>query len=489
MKKRSLKILLLLILLLGLGTVVSNASINVSSKTVNSGEKVTISVSSSQSLGAYTVSVADNGGLTFVTSTGQEGAGKTVISGSSASGVTSLASFTFQAPNVTEDKTYKVKISASGMETPNLESVPNTTVTANITVKAPNSNVAEEKPSEKTDTSNEGTSGNTNNSSSSKSSNDNLSNLIVSPVDFTGFKASKTSGYSVTVENDVTEVKITAKTQDSKAKVSVSGNKDLKVGKNTVKVLVTAEDGTQKNYTVNVTRKEKKEENTNDEENKVETSIEELTPEENETILTNAEVSNLGLSSLNLVGITSNDITIEPNITPTFDTNVYSYTASVTSDVESIKVDALANRDGVTIEVMGNENLVIGENIVTILLKSENGEEQQTYQIVVTKTEETLGLTHNTKLVQYIILGIGVAIIQLAIIIAVVRIMRNRKKRLEGKVNIIEDDMHEEESSQENLYEKEEKNHLKKEYLDNYNQKDSPKKDSFNGKKNGKRFK
>lgn len=487
MKRINLKILFLLILLWGLGTVVSNASINVSSNTVNSGEKVTISVSSSQSLGAYTISVADNGGLTFVTSTGQEGSGKTVISGSSASGVTSLATFTFQAPNVTEDRTYKVKISASGMETPNLEPVANATVTANITVKAPNSNVAEEKPSEKTDTSNEGTSGNTNNSSSSKSSNANLSNLIVSPVDFTGFKASKTSGYSVTVENDVTEVKITAKTQNSKAKVSVSGNKDLKVGKNTVKVLVTAEDGTQKTYTVNVTRKEKKEENTNViEENKAET--EEVTPEENETILTNAEVSNLGLSSLNLVGITSNDITIEPNITPTFDTNVYSYTASVTSDVESIKVDALANRDGVTIEVMGNENLVIGENIVTILLKSENGEEQQTYQIVVTKTEETLGLTHNTKLVQYIILGIGVAIIQLAIIIAVVRIIRNRKKRLEGKVSIIEDDIHEEERIQESPY-KEENNDLKKEYLDNYNQKDSTKKDSFNGKKNGKRFK
>lgn len=489
MKRINLKILFLLILLWGWGTVVSNASINVSSNTVNSGEKVTISVSSSQSLGAYTISVADNGGLTFVTSTGQEGSGKTVISGSSASGVTSLATFTFQAPNVTEDRTYKVKISASGMETPNLEPVANATVTANITVKAPSSNAAEEKPSEKTDTSNGSTSGTTNNSSSSKSSNANLSNLIVSPVDFTGFKASKTSGYSVTVENDVTEVKITAKTQDSKAKVSVSGNKDLKVGKNTVKVLVTAEDGTQKTYTVNVTRKEKKEENTNiTEENKVEIPTEEVNPEENETILTNAEVSNLGLISLNLVGITSNDITIEPNITPAFDTNVYSYTASVTSDIESIKVDALANRDGVTIEVMGNENLVIGENIVTILLKSENGEEQQTYQIVVTKTEENLGLTHNTKLVQYIILGIGVAIIQLAIIIAVVRIIRNRKKRLEGKVSIIEDDIHEEERIQESPY-KEENNDLKKEYLDNYNQKDSPKKDSFNGKKNGKRFK
>lgn len=494
MKKVGLKILFILIFLLGFGTISSYASINVSSKTVNSGEKVTISVSSNQSLGAYTVSIADNGGLTFVTSTGQEGSGKTVISGSSTSGVTSLATFTFQTPSVTSNKTYQVKISAKGMETPDMQAVQNSTATATITVKAPNSGASEEKPTENAgnSSSSSSTSNNSSSANNKKSSNANLSNLIVSPVDFTGFKASKTSGYSVTVDNNVTEVKITTKTQDSKAKVVVSGNKNLKVGKNTVKVLVTAEDGTQKTYTVNVTKKEKKDENSNKNEENTVTTVRNTIPENkieendiaNETVLANADASTLGLTSLTLVGITSNDITVEPNISPEFDTSIYSYTANVTSDIESIKIDAIANKENVEIEVMGNENLVIGENIITVLVKTEDGTEQQTYQIVVNKTEENLDLTHNSNLVKYIIIGAGVVIIQIAIIIAIINIVRNRRKRLEGAVTLIEDD-----KPKVNEKKEDNKDYFKKSYLDMYNQNDDYKKDSFNGKKNGKRFK
>lgn len=61
--------------------------------------------------------------------------------------------------------------------------------------------------------------------------------------------------YSAEVSGKHSSVTVSAKSDDSKAKVSVSGNKNLKEGKNTVTVTVTAEDGkTQKTYKITVTR-------------------------------------------------------------------------------------------------------------------------------------------------------------------------------------------------------------------------------------------
>ena len=87
------------------------------------------------------------------------------------------------------------------------------------------------------------------------SSNANLRNLVVQPVDFTGFRSSKTTGYTVTVENDVTKVTVIPTLADSKSSYEITGHTNLKEGTNIVKVLVTAEDGTKKTYQVNVIRK------------------------------------------------------------------------------------------------------------------------------------------------------------------------------------------------------------------------------------------
>ncbi len=61
--------------------------------------------------------------------------------------------------------------------------------------------------------------------------------------------------YTMSVGGGVDSVTVSAKAADSKAKVSVTGNKELVEGSNTVKVKVTAEDGkTTKTYTIVVTR-------------------------------------------------------------------------------------------------------------------------------------------------------------------------------------------------------------------------------------------
>ena len=67
--------------------------------------------------------------------------------------------------------------------------------------------------------------------------------------------AKDTYEYSVDIDGKYSSVSVSAKAEDSKASVSVSGNKKLKEGKNTVEITVTAEDGkTKKTYKITVKR-------------------------------------------------------------------------------------------------------------------------------------------------------------------------------------------------------------------------------------------
>ena len=66
---------------------------------------------------------------------------------------------------------------------------------------------------------------------------------------------SATTEYSCTVKNNVTSVTVNATATSSKSKVRGLGAKDLVEGKNTLPIRVIAEDGSEKIYNVNVTRK------------------------------------------------------------------------------------------------------------------------------------------------------------------------------------------------------------------------------------------
>ena len=91
------------------------------------------------------------------------------------------------------------------------------------------------------------------------SANANLKSLSLSSGKLSpAFSASKTE-YSVKVPNSVSELKVYATPSDSAAKVSIDGNKNLKIGNNTVNITVTAQNGAQKQYTISVMRSETEE--------------------------------------------------------------------------------------------------------------------------------------------------------------------------------------------------------------------------------------
>lgn len=83
-----------------------------------------------------------------------------------------------------------------------------------------------------------------------------LKSLSISPGKLSPAFSSSNTEYSVSVSNSVTSIAVTAKTNHSAAKFSVSGNTKLAVGNNTVRIKVTAENGTVKTYVINVKRAE-----------------------------------------------------------------------------------------------------------------------------------------------------------------------------------------------------------------------------------------
>ena len=81
-------------------------------------------------------------------------------------------------------------------------------------------------------------------------------------------------------------------------------------------------------------------------------------------------------------------LSISPGtLSPSFQYNIVDYTASVGTDVTSVEVNAKTSNETATIEsVSGNTDLQDGENLVSIVVKAQNGT-TATYKIVVTRQE------------------------------------------------------------------------------------------------------
>lgn len=312
-----------------------------------------------------------------------------------------------------------------------------------------------------------------------------LSNLGITPNDFSGFRYA-TMTYDVTVPENVDEIEVYATPMNANAEVTGTGMKTLETGENTFEVTVTSADGTRTNtYTINVTRQGDASSNTT-----VGTTTSQTTSEEEGDGLDSLRIGDLDLS-------------------PKFSTNVYEYTAKYVGQETSLSVQAVATDASYKVEVTGNQDLKEGDNLITIVVSDANGENVATYQVTLNKsTAQEPVVTENTNQndnrQMYIIPGvIGVAIIVL-IIYLIVRHKRRQAWAEEYTVpytgsngdDFIDDDNYD---NYNNQYENEdngivktkemreqEKERIRKQFLDNYNnnEDDRPKK-----KNKGKRFK
>ena len=73
-------------------------------------------------------------------------------------------------------------------------------------------------------------------------------------------------------------------------------------------------------------------------------------------------------------------------IIPNFDKNIYDYYLTVNNDVDYIDILAISENRNSNIEIIGNNNLKEGLNVITIKVISEDKTQSREYKIQVTKT-------------------------------------------------------------------------------------------------------
>lgn len=248
--------------------------------------------------------------------------------------------------------------------------------------------------------------------------------------DFTGFK-SNTYEYSVEVPNDVTEVTVYAVPRDDKATATGAGKISLKEGENTAKVVVTAEDGkTTKEYTLTITRTPSEQPAENPTDTTGETTPTE-DPNATETPDNTETEDTFGLESLSIKNF---------SISPKFSTDEYEYTVGVTEDLSSLEIEAKANKENATVEILGNENLQQGENTITILVTDPETEQTATYQIVVNKNSnaevvaQVNWLDPSTWGTQQIIIVVVVIVLILVIVGVIIAKVKLAKRNVDEEL-------------------------------------------------------
>lgn len=205
--------------------------VTVTSKTVTVGNSVTLTIKGNDLAGRFDLS-------------------------SSNSSVASLSNNSLFIDN----NSTSITITAKSVGTATITIIPtdvtaydNNTITGNKTITI----TVKDKP-----TSNPSTGGNNSGTTTNptptkkKSTNNYLSSLTIEGYTLDKeFKKEETE-YSIMVENDVNKIKINAQLDDSSAKVTGIGEVEVKEGINKLEIKVTAENGSTRTYTLNVTVKE-----------------------------------------------------------------------------------------------------------------------------------------------------------------------------------------------------------------------------------------
>ena len=461
---KKIKFILLFSFLIILGFCTkSQARITTSDPTVESGGTATITINSQEPVAYGSINVTSSGGLTFVSVSGGTANGTMLAFAGTENKTSGIATYKFKVPTVTKTTTYKVTFSSTDMGSLDGE-VASSSATATVTVKAKSSDGGSSGSSG----SSSGNSSSGNSGESSKpqapsfttvnetvyatdsvnvrssystsssiigslekgdsvtrigkssswskvkyngqtayissnylttekpkeSNNKNLKSLTISgDYELTPAFDKDETEYSITIGTDVESLDIKAVAEDSSAKVEISGNDKLLTGENTIEVKVTAEDGTVRTYKINVTKGE------------------------NDNI-----VPSFGLSELSIDGYT---------LSPEFNKGIYEYKLDIEdSSITTLNVNAKSDEKNAVIDISGNNELKLGQNIITILVKSEDGKDAATYQIVVNITEKKeennqliAGIDNNDL---YMYIGIGGAVLVVIMIIVVIAKRKNR---------------------------------------------------------------
>lgn len=395
-------------------TFASSISLTPSKKSVSPGETITVTIKANDATGR--INISTTGGKSSISSIWVENNSQTFTVSAGTSGTVKIVANGEVSNSLAEDKT----VSASTSVTIN---VPTTNNTNNNNSNKPSSNNGTNttnKPSSSngSNTTNKPSSSNGTNTTIKptvevkKSSDSSLSELSIEGIEIQFNKDIKE--YAASVPHDTLGLNVNAKATDSKAKVIITGNTELKEGENTITIAVTAEDGTVTNYIIKVKK---------------------------------LRVS-LKLESLVFKYKDQEENLIEIPLEPIFEGNVKEYSLkNVEYWVNSLLVEAKTNIEGAIIDIEGADNLQIGENNIKIIAKmpAQSEEEQDEileYNIKIIKTEQpTTSILKNISAwykdnEKSIILGaLGICIIALVILSLYIIVDYNKYKNIIKEIN------------------------------------------------------
>ncbi|GGI45547.1 hypothetical protein GCM10008018_12710 [Paenibacillus marchantiophytorum] len=175
-----------------------------------------------------------------------------------------------------------------------------------------------------------------------------LTELKVNGAAISGFEPDKL-GYAISVPYETTVATVTYSKADPAATVAVSGGKNLVVGDNTVTVKVTSQDSTVKAYTIVVTRQPQ--------------------PLSSDSSLIDLSVNGTAVSG--------------------FAGDKFDYAMLVPYETTVTNVTYTKANSASTLAVSGGQNLIVGDNPVTVKVTSQDGTRQSTYTLVVTRQPQS----------------------------------------------------------------------------------------------------
>lgn len=328
-----------------------NVGLVASSTSIKPGDTVTITVNVSGEVSGIDTKVTYNNSLVKFKSISGTGSDKgtyvTVVKSSSGAINGSAAVITFEA---IAEGTATFALNGGDFADTSNNPISVTKGTASVTIKTP----AVVPPDNNSNNNN-----NNNTSNTTKSSNNYLKSLQIDEEGLTPKFNKNTLNYAVTVGEKAKYIKVTAKAEDANAKVTVTGGTSLKEGDNRITIVVTAQNGAKRTYTIVATK-----------------------------------TSNPATADAYLQNLVIENITLNPE----FSSQTLEYDlGKVNADVTKLNIMAYPNDEKATVSITGHEALVEGENTIKILVTAADGKTTKEYVLKVVKKENEVVDVANTN--------------------------------------------------------------------------------------------
>lgn len=222
-------------------------------------------------------------------------------------------------------------------------------------------------------------------------------NKYLSSLKIEGYELSpefnkNTLEYYVIIPKSCKELEIDATAEIEEAVVRITGNNNLTKQENNISIRVTAIDGTSRVYNI--------------------------------TAIKEPEVK-LQLDSLEIEGI---------DLSPVFKKDTYYYTASLEdTELRSLKVNAVADNSDARIEILGADNIIDGNNLISIIVSDKS--DTTIYQVDVDidflgekEKERENVITRLRKIINYVVIGVIIFVCLIILIIIISVIVKKNKK-------------------------------------------------------------